>query len=75
MYDSLDDQYKNMLTFYNASVYKKEFSSYIDGDDDYFGYYFQSCEMNARAYAITAVEEYEERINEYLGISNDELED
>jgi len=64
-YDDIDEQYKNMLFFYNVEQYKEEFESYSDGDD-FIEYYIQTCEITARAYASDAVQEYEERISEYL---------
>lgn len=75
VYDSLNSEYKNMLVFYNASIYKEEFASYTDGHDDYLGYYFQSCERNARSYASDAVEEYQEYINDYIGLSDQECKE
>lgn len=68
VYDDIDYEYKNLLTFSNVSIYKQEFSDYIDGDDNVLGYYFQSCESTARAYAREAVIEYYDRIYEYLGM-------
>lgn len=68
VYDDIDYEYKNLLTFSNVSIYKQEFSDYVDGDDNVLGYYYQSCERTARVYAREAVIEYYDRINDYLGI-------
>lgn len=63
-YSSVDDKYKDLLAFYHVPFYIDEFSNYTDGNTDYFDYYFQHCEMNARDYAKQAVDEYYERIFE-----------
>lgn len=69
-YESVSDDYKDLLTFHNANKYKDEFSSYIDGDDDPLGYYFQSCESTARVYAADAVNDYYSKIILYANESN-----
>lgn len=65
-YDNVGDEYKGLLIFYSAALYKEEFASYTDGDDDTFGYYIQVCEATARYYAADAVEDYYDKINEEL---------
>jgi hypothetical protein len=47
-------------------MYKQEFSDYVDGKEDAFGYYYQSCESDARAYAREAVIDYYFKIETYL---------
>lgn len=64
-YQTLPDEYKNLLMFYDAQLYEEEYSNYIDGDDDYAGYATQYCEMQARAYAEDAVNEYYAAIKTY----------
>lgn len=65
-YDSVNDQYKTLLDFYDVTFYKEEFADYTNGSDNIYEYYFQHCEIKARNYASSAVDEYEYRIQEYL---------
>ena len=65
VYKILPDEYKDMLMFYNAQLYEKEYANYIDGDDNYYGYATQYCERHADAYADDAVESYYEAIFKY----------
>lgn len=67
-YDSMDDQYRSLIDFYDVAFYKQEFKNYSSGEDDFYAYYIQRCEMKARSYAKSAVEEYEYNINKHLGI-------
>ncbi len=66
LYDNTDDEYKNMSVFSKALIYKNEFANYIDGEEDYWGYALQSCELTARIYSKDAVEDYREKIAMYL---------
>ena len=65
-YDAASDEAKSLILFYDASVYKEEFASYVDASGDYCEYYYQKCETDARKYAEEAVIEYYARIEEYL---------
>lgn len=66
LYDSTDDNYKDLPIFGKVKRYKDEFSHYIDGEKDIYGYFFQICEVNARNYAKESVEIYYDKINAYL---------
>ena len=66
VYDSVSDEQKELLVFYNVQMYKQEFSSYVDGKDDAIGYYFQWCESDSRSYAREAVIDYYSKIETYL---------
>lgn len=66
VFDSVSDEQKELLVFYNVQMYKQEFSSYVDGKDDATGYYFQWCESDARSYAREAVIDYYSKIETYL---------
>ena len=57
-YDSVDPSHQNLLIFRNIQDYKKEFSDYISGDDDFISYYRQKCETKAREYGTETVEYY-----------------
>lgn len=62
LYNQLDDDSKKLLMFSDASVYNEEFGiNYISGtdDDDFWDYYTQLCEVNAREYAEESVLYYE----------------
>jgi len=66
-YDSVDEEYKNLLIFYEVQNYKQEFSNYVNGKDDAYDYYLQLCENDARSYARKSVADYYMKINTYLG--------
>lgn len=66
LYNQIDDDYKNMLMFYEISEFRDDFNNYTDGDVDPMGYYFQSVEISAREYSELATIEYFECINKYL---------
>lgn len=66
LYNQIDDDYKNMLMFYEVSEFRDDFNNYTDGDEDPLGYYFQSVEISAREYSEIATIEYFECINKYL---------
>lgn len=51
VFDSVSDEQKELLVFYNGQMYKQEFSSYVDGKDDAIGYYFHWRESDTRSYA------------------------
>ncbi len=64
-YDTLPEEYKDLLEFYNLKLYKEEFAHYIsDVSEEYFDQYV---ERFARAYGESSVKDYYSQINEYLG--------
>lgn len=65
-YNTSDEQLRELRIFKSAARYSQEFDDYADGENDYYTYYFQDCEMDARTYAEDAVEDYYSRIDEYL---------
>lgn len=65
-YNTLDDDYKSLLAFYDVSFYEEEFNNYSSGENDFFEYYFQHCEQTAREYAKNSTKEYYDVINKYL---------
>lgn len=67
VYDSVSEEQRELLVFYNVQMYKQEFSNYVNGKEDAFGYYYQWCESDARAYAREAVIDYYSKIETYLG--------
>ena len=66
LYNSTDEQYKDMMLLYRARVYREEFESYVDGDEDYIGYLFQVVEIDSDAYALATVDSIYKEIDEYL---------
>ena len=66
-YDTMDDEYKELLEFYNLQVYEREFADYVSGEENEEKYYNQLVERHARAYGAMSVEDYYEQINKYLG--------
>ena len=51
VYESADETYRSLHCLRPAAVYIAENRSYIDGDDDFEGYYQQALERDARIYA------------------------
>lgn len=66
LYESVPKKYQNMLLFHPVDSYIEEFTDYIDGNEDIWGYYFQTTEVHARRYAEASVEEYYDLIDEFL---------
>ena len=65
-YDEASDELKSLILYHDAPIYKKELADYVDGFEDFCGYYLQECETDARRYAEAAADEYFERIDEYV---------
>ena len=64
-YNSVDVEYRDLLTFYFVPIYEEEFQNYVDGKDDDLAYYFLMCEMKARDYAEESVIDYYNKIEMY----------
>lgn len=69
-YKTVDERYRNMAMFSAARAYEKEFNNYISGEDDFWGYILQDSEIMADKYATTSVEDYYQKITEYLNETN-----
>ena len=67
VYRTLDEKSRNLLLFYPASQYIEEFANYKDGEEDYWQYYGQWVEYDARKATEIESVEYIQRVNEYLG--------
>lgn len=65
VYQRLDPENKDLLLFYEAAQYEKEFQYYIDGLEDFPGYSQQWCEADSREYAAKAAIDYFYRIHQY----------
>ena len=65
VYDSISEDQRELLVFYNVQMYKQEFSNYVDGKDDAISYYFQWCESDARSYARESVMDYYSKIEKH----------
>ena len=55
------------MVFSYVSDYLANFENYTDGEDDFFDYYFLTCEQTARHYAASAVEDYYLKLEHYYG--------
>ena len=66
LYDSTEDERRELLIFSDIKDYKAEFSDYIDADEDILDYMLQTCETDARIYSRYSVEDYRDRIMTYL---------
>ena len=47
----------------DASCYINEFEQYNSGNSDFFEYYYQLCEIDARAYAESRLSTYNYQVN------------
>ncbi len=65
-YNEAPEELQELLIYNNAAQYADEFAEYVDGNEDFFSYYSQQCEEDARNYAENAVDYYYSRINTYL---------
>lgn len=65
-YNASDERLRELRLFKSAAQYSQEFDRYTDGGNDYYTYYFQDCETDARDYAEDAVVDYYNRIDKYL---------
>ena len=65
-YNEAPEEIQKLRIYSNAAQYVDEFATYEDGYEDFFSYYSQQCEKDARKYAEDAVADYYSRINEYL---------
>lgn len=66
-WESVGNEYKNLMAFSYVSDYLANFENYTDGEDDFFEYYFLTCEQTARHYAASAVEDYYLKLEHYYG--------
>ena len=72
VYSSSNEENRNLRIFHHADSYTEEFSNYISGSaEDFYSYYNQVCEKDARNYAEEAVVDYQQRIMEYINSKDD----
>lgn len=62
----VDENSMKLALLRDAAVYADEFANYIDGDDDFCGYYEQEVESDAREYAEEEVKYYYSLISDVL---------
>lgn len=65
-YNETPEEIQKLRIYSNVALYVDEFATYADGYEDFFSYYSQQCEKDARKYAEDAVDDYYSKINEYL---------
>ena len=65
LYESSASQYQSLSCFDAVREYKQEYSNYKNGSEgaDFYDYYSQRVEIDARTYAQKATQEYIEAIN------------
>lgn len=68
VYESLDEETRNLLIFYDASIYMEEFANYVTGKDDFLQYYNQKAEVDARNAEENESSVYIEKIKKYWEI-------
>lgn len=62
----MNEEYQHLLLFSGIKEYADEFTHYKDGGtntEDFYEYYFQTVEIDARNYAVEAVSDYYSRIS------------
>ncbi len=62
-----DSKYQSLMLYNKAKVYEEEYENYNRGEEDYFAYYMQQCEIDSREYAQSRAQDYCDAINEYFG--------
>ena len=62
VYDGADESNKELKVFDNVKDYKNEFTNYVNGEEDLYGYANQKCESDAREYAENGLYEYYAKI-------------
>lgn len=70
LYNTLDSRNQKLRLFHSAASYAEEFQNHPNAEEDFYSYYSQDCEKDARAYAEDAVIYYYTRIEEYLSPSS-----
>lgn len=58
LYESLDENHKQLTLFENVEIYKNEFDNYISSKENYEKYYGQQVEIDSRCYASERVDYY-----------------
>lgn len=66
-WNDTDVELQSLMLYRNARTYAEEFENYIDGDTDFYSYYWQQCEVDSREYAESRIKDYYKKINEYFG--------
>lgn len=66
MLKDIPEESQNLRLFKDAHKYAEEFINYKSDEQEFYDYYNQDCERDAREYAQNAVFDYYRRINEYL---------
>ena len=66
VYRNMDADYLELRIFQEIATYEEEFNNYIDPLEDFEGYYYQECEIDAREYSEWATRDYYKKIYEYF---------
>lgn len=62
LYRDLDENQRQLSLMQGIGRYEEEFKSYVGGEEDFFEYYYQKCETDARDFAEIIVEEITRRL-------------
>ncbi len=66
LYHKVDSKSRNLMLFDAAAVYLDEFQDYTNGTEDFYEYYSQSVETDARKHSKNEMQEYIRRVEEYV---------
>lgn len=66
LWNHADQGSKDLKIFRRVISYEEEFQNYVDSGEDFYSYYIQRCESDARDYADDAEWDYYRKIRDYL---------
>ncbi len=75
LYQKLTEKERNLLMFYPVKIYATEFADYKNGNENYWEYYNQLVEQDARHAGGIESLEYVRSINEHLGIQVENMDE
>lgn len=66
LWNHADQGSKDLKIFRRVISYEEDFQNYVDSGEDFYSYYIQRCESDARDYADDAEWDYYRKIRDYL---------
>ena len=66
LWNHADEDSRGLKIFQRVRSYAEEFKNYVSTEDDFYTYYIQHCESDARDYADDAEWDYYRKIRDYL---------
>lgn len=67
LWNHADEDSRGLKIFRRVRSYAEEFQNYVGTEDDFYTYYIQRCESDARDYADDAERDYYWKIRDYWG--------